>query len=132
MSLILWSGSLYVDDQEINNQHFRFVMILNELYESILWSEGDEVIYETLNHLEEYTREHFAYEEKLMEQTQSPLKEAHIEEHTQFKNKVAEMREKLQNGNQTIDMELSAYLNAWMVNHIQKMDKATFLPSQVD
>lgn len=128
MSLILWSGALYVDDQEINNQHFRFVMILNELYESILWSEGDEVVIETLDKLEEYTRQHFAYEESLMEQMQSPLKTAHFDEHNQFRKKVEEMRERLKNGNQTIDMELSAYLNAWMLNHIQQMDHATFLP----
>jgi hemerythrin len=126
MALIQWSGALYIDNQEINNQHFRFVMILNELYESILWAEGDEIIRATLDRLEEYADQHFSFEEALMEKFHSPLTAAHKEEHGSFRNKIKEMRGELLKGIQTLDMELSAYLNGWMVNHIQGMDKETF------
>jgi hemerythrin len=126
MPLIQWSGALYVNNQEINNQHFQFVVILNELYEALLWSEGEEFIHQTLDKLDEYARTHFTYEEGVMAEMNSPLLAEHQAEHEKFRQKIRELRKSFENGITTVDMELSAYLNHWMVNHIKKMDRDTF------
>jgi|WetSurMetagenome_2_1015567.scaffolds.fasta_scaffold276989_2 hemerythrin len=125
-AIIQWNGNLYIDNDELNNQHFKFVSILNEMYEAMLWSEGSEVIEKVLRELDEYAITHFSYEEDLMRSIQSPYLKQHTQEHDHFKAKLKEMKERLKKGISTLDLELSAYLNGWMVDHILTMDKNTF------
>ncbi len=129
-SIIQWNGALYVENDEINNQHFKFVTILNDLYEAMLWAEGEEIILETLDKLDEYALVHFAYEEKVMIEAECPYLEEHMAEHNQFRGKVQEMRDRFKKGISSLDLELSAYLNHWMVDHIMKIDKRSFSKDQ--
>jgi len=129
-AIIQWNGALYVENEELNNQHFKFVCILNEMYEAMLWSEGGEIIEKVLGELEEYARIHFSYEEQLMTASQSPYLERHIQDHQHFKSKLIEVKNRLKKGYSSLDLELSAYMNHWMVDHIMKMDKQTFSSDQ--
>ncbi len=125
-AIIQWNGALYIENDELNSQHFKFVSILNEMYEAMLWSEGLDVIEKVLGELDDYALTHFAFEEELMRSLQSPYLAEHVLEHNHFKTKLADMRERLKKGFNSLDLELSAYLNRWMVDHILKMDKMTF------
>lgn len=99
---------------------------MNELYEALLWSEGEEIVVKILDELDEYGQTHFSFEENIMQEENSPFLHDHIVEHNVFRQRIVEMRQKFKSGISSVDLELSAYLNGWMVNHIMKMDKLSF------
>jgi hemerythrin len=83
---------------------------------------GKEMTGRVLNELVEYTKMHFAAEEKIMQEQAYPGFLAHLSEHTRLTSKVIEYQQEFIKGG-AISVQLSMFLKDWLINHIQGVDK---------
>jgi hemerythrin len=122
--LIVWSDDYSIGVPEIDAQHRRLVEMLNELHESMLRGDGHEVVHEILSGLVQYTRAHFAAEERLMQSVNYPDYTAHKGEHERLTLKVVEYQAKQGPGEVTRSLDVLWLLWDWVQEHISGRDKA--------
>lgn len=124
MSLIHWNSEMSVGIPSIDAQHQRLVEMLNELHGATYQGKGHEVVGDTLTGLMNYTIEHFAYEEKLFQETSYPDAEAHAAEHATLTRKVMDIHEKFKSGVTTaLTQEVLLFLVNWVMDHTMDSDK---------
>jgi len=74
--------------------------------------------------LAKYTEYHFSAEEKLMEKHRCAGLPEQQDAHGKLIAAVSDVRQKLAAGQQGVSLEVLAMLKDWLVNHIQRKDKA--------
>jgi hemerythrin-like metal-binding protein len=123
-----WEDKYSVGIEKIDNQHKQLIEIINRLY----YSRGNSphaVLGETIQKLIEYTKIHFADEERLMRENNYPDYQAHKKRHEAFIEEV----KKFNNEYQKVDDDLLEdyslvtdvlfYLKSWLCGHILVVDK---------
>ena len=121
--LITWNSRYSVGIARIDAQHQRLVELINELHAAMLAGAGRQVVGKILDGLVEYTLSHFAAEEALMKRVAYPGYEQHKAEHLKLIEQVKLLKKKAQAGNAALTLEVAAFLNRWLVDHISNMDK---------
>jgi hemerythrin-like metal-binding protein len=124
MAVMTWGPMLAIGYGDIDAQHKRLVELVNELDDAMRAGKGRDVVGGTLNELVRYTQQHFAFEEKLMDQYGVPSSAAHKAEHRQLIADVSAFVTKFQNGSASVSTELMSFLRDWLSNHILKTDRA--------
>ncbi len=122
--LMEWSSTLAVGFAEIDRQHQRLVEIANELNSAMHSGAGSQVVGRVLHELIDYTVKHFAYEESEMKKHAYPERDAHMEQHRKLVANVSAFKQKFDNGEAAISVELLGFIRDWLLNHILKVDKA--------
>ena len=124
MSLIEWSEEYSVGIEEIDNQHQKWISIVNELHDSIMEARGISSLKELIREMEEYTDFHFSAEEQLMKEKDYPEMEYHLTQHQQFKQMLKNLEEDFEEEGATraLSTSINTYLINWLINHIQKVD----------
>ena len=109
---------------EIDEQHKEWIRRVNEFDDAVVNRKGQEAIQNTLDFLTQYSETHFAGEEALMAQHDSPVQEANRAAHNEFRGKLAEIRAWVKNeGSTSVEVvELKIALEQWLVNHICTID----------
>lgn len=132
MALLTWEDKYKVGISKIDDQHKKIVELINKLYDSMAEGRGKDVLKSILNDLVEYTKYHFQTEEKYFEDYKYQNKNEHKKEHEDLKNKVTELKGKVDIGKAVLSTEIMQFLKQWLVNHIVESDKkySTFLISQ--
>lgn len=120
--LIEWSMSYSVDVQAMDKEHQRLVDLINSLFSAMRAGRGKDAIGAVLADLIEYTKTHFAHEERLMKETGFPGYEEQRRAHEALIAKVLDIQQKYANGT-ALSQEVMSFLKNWLVNHIQGMDK---------
>jgi len=123
MPLMQWNDTLSVGVTEIDAQHKNLVSYLNDLHFAMSQGKGKDILKSLLTRLVAYTQVHFAAEEKYMKQWNYPGYVYHKGEHEAFVKKVADFKEKFENGKVAISIEILNLLKDWVANHIQGTDK---------
>lgn len=118
-----WSARYSVKVNAMDAQHKRLFEIINELYTAVRSGHGKDVAGGVLRHLIDYTVQHFAAEEKLMEQNGYPSLAAHRAEHRALTDKVLAFKKDFDGGAVGITPELMSFLQNWLTNHIQTVDQ---------
>ena len=80
MGRIEWDNSFSTHNEEIDNQHQRWIEIYNELHEVLLHGKQKDyfkITEKTLKSMEDYAHVHFKFEEEFMKSINYP----HIVEH---------------------------------------------------
>ena len=126
MPIIVWNSAIAVDDSEIDQQHKKLCEMINTLHDSMGQGKGRESLGVVLNELVEYTKTHFAYEEKRMQQDNFIGYLSHKGEHDRFTKKVLDLQKEFQSGKFAMTVEVSTFLKDWLVNHIKGVDQKTF------
>jgi hemerythrin-like metal-binding protein len=121
--LITWSDRYSVGVARIDAQHQRLVELINEFHAAMLAGGGRAAVGKTLDGVVEYTLSHFAAEEALMKRVAYPGYEQHKAEHTKLVGKVKLLKQKAQAANATFTLEVAAFLQHWLVDHISNVDK---------
>ncbi len=121
--LILWDNTLMVNVGKIDNQHKTLIKTLNELYNVAQTSSDKEDLAPIFEELVKYTVEHFATEEKFMEEYRFPQFTAHKKEHEDLTAQVVAFKKDFDNGTETISFELLDFLRKWLTHHIIITDK---------
>jgi methyl-accepting chemotaxis protein/hemerythrin len=120
--LITWSSSYSVHVGEMDHEHQRLIDIINSLYAAMREGRGKEAIGSIMGELIDYTKNHFAHEEKLMKESGYADYEAQKNAHENLISKVVEIQNKFKSGT-ALSQEVMSFLKNWLVDHIQGMDQ---------
>ena len=123
MPLIAWNESISVQYDLIDEQHKTLFALINQLHDAMVQDKGQQVVGEVLDGLIEYTRSHFAMEERLMQTYEYPLRESHTRMHAGLTRRAVELRGKYVAGQPVLTMDVMLFLQAWLMDHIQGSDK---------
>jgi len=119
-----WSDEVYsVGIPEIDEQHKMLFNLVNTIHAAIYEHKGTQACVGVLEELADYTRVHFALEEKLMQQGHFPGFEAHRVLHHNLVKEVIALLEEIHAGHAKISFQLLHFLRNWLKNHILGEDK---------
>lgn len=123
MPCIVWTKELETGIPLIDKDHKVLVSILNQVYDAIGNFEERAVLGSALNSLLEYTRYHFAREERLQDVAGYPGLIAHQQRHHELAKQVQDICQRYEADNSTVQgAEVLEFLRSWLVQHIQKHD----------
>ncbi|RCX09619.1 hemerythrin [Anaerobacterium chartisolvens] len=121
-----WKANYSCNIEEIDNQHKKLFEIAARLYDlASLKDEYDhyDEIVAIINELEEYTVYHFAYEEKLMLESNYKDYETHKIEHDFFIKKIKRLEKMDMEEDQSNSvMKMIEFVADWISAHILKVD----------
>jgi hemerythrin len=124
MAAFVWNESYSVRVQQFDAQHQKLFEIINTLASAMRSGKGEEVIRDVVGQLAVYTRTHFLQEEVLMKQTGYPALPAHQQQHATLMTDVEKYKSDLEGGKNPDSVAVLNFLRNWLVEHIQKSDKA--------
>lgn len=122
MDYIKWSEDLSVGVELFDKEHKELVRLVNDLNQLILVGDKISAMEKALSGLIEYTKTHFADEEKLMAQYNYPDYQKHKDEHEKLTSRVLDFQKRLQEGKANFSIELINFLRDWLLVHIKGSD----------
>jgi len=74
--------------------------------------------------LDNYTKKHFAEEERLMQERQCPVAEANKMAHQQLLERLAQLKTQFEQHKTgtTVTMEIHRLMSDWLIRHIKEID----------
>lgn len=123
MPLLTWNETMMLGIQSMDNQHQRWIGLINDLHDAMQQGKGSEVVNRTLTGMLDYARVHFVDEERLLLQHSYPGYTQHKQLHDNFIKKIKEIQDQLQKGHIILTMEIMKSLRDWLTNHIQSVDR---------
>jgi hemerythrin len=124
MALFTWNDSYSVKVVLCDQQHKNLFDIINRLADAMRMGKGDEVVSKTVGELLQYTRTHFQQEEALLKRANYPQLAPHQEQHKKFVADIEALIRQTKEGKAANSIQVLNLLRDWLVNHIQKTDKA--------
>ncbi len=124
MALFTWNDSYSVKVALCDQQHKKLFEIINELADAMRVGKGNEIVSKTVGELLQYTRTHFQQEEALLKRANYPQLAPHQEQHKKFVADVEGLLKQTREGRAANSIQVLNLLRDWLVNHIQKTDKA--------
>lgn len=124
MPKILWDQSYSVGNADLDNQHKKWIEIINRLHDNLMSptfkpESGTQALEEMLV----YSLTHFTAEERYMKEIGFPGLAAHMSIHAAFRKKVENIISSLRSGQFILDREIMALLMEWLGRHILDTDK---------
>jgi len=121
-----WTASLSVGDAEIDAQHQELFRRVNALVTACADGRGADVVLDTLVYLVEYTRQHFAAEEREMRAARYPDFEAHRQAHARFFETVAALQDEVEEtgARPSLVETVDHMVVEWLVAHVKNVDVA--------
>ena len=120
--MITWSRSYSVGVSQMDKEHQRLIDIINNLYASMRSGRSKDAIGTILDELVDYTKTHFAHEERLMQESGFKGYDDQKRAHEALIAQVVEIQGKFRAGT-ALGQEVMTFLKNWLLNHIQGMDK---------
>jgi len=114
---------LSVDVEEIDQQHKKLIVMINDLSDAMVEGKGKHVAGGIIDDLIEDTASYFKTEEKYFDQFGYPDAEAHKKEHVAFVQKVSQFKDGFDQGKIALSVDIISFLYKWLQNHIKKVDK---------
>jgi hemerythrin len=96
---------------------------LNDLHTAMLKGQARAVAGKLLHTLADYTRNHFASEEAMMEAAKYSALAMHSLKHKQLTKQVEDYVARFEKGDITLGVDLLNFLSDWLTTHIQGEDK---------
>lgn len=126
MGQIVWDSAWNIGQAEIDEQHQRWVELFNRLERAFLSStestDMTQVQKDIFEQILDYTRFHFACEEKAMQTAAWPESHTHWRFHKEFDRIVYEKYREFEKGELVLNSELLALIKSWLLRHIQVED----------
>ena len=117
-----WKDDYNVHVALIDGQHKELIKIIDDLYQSILQKNSNEIISQIFDRLNAYAIYHFGTEEKYFKEFGYPHATEHMDEHEKYKTDITKMEQDEKDGKLEA-LQLLMYLENWWVNHILNVDK---------
>jgi hemerythrin-like metal-binding protein len=118
-----WNDKYAIGVASIDTQHKGLYAIGAELYSAMSAGQARERMSSILARLVQYTENHFAFEERLMQQHHYPDFAAHKAVHDALIKKIAEFRADVVMGKIGIGIPLLKFVEEWLTDHIGKTDR---------
>ena len=116
---LTWGDALLMGHGPMDEIHEEFVQLAGQLETA-----SDAKLPELLQAMETHLQHHFAEEDQWMLSTNFPPRDCHIDEHAAVLKSVAEVREKLAEGNVALCRDLTKALVDWFPGHATHLDSA--------
>ena len=123
MPMMTWSDSYTVNSTEIDNQHKKLFSLINDLHDAMSKGMGKESLGTTLAALVDYSKVHFADEERMLAKINYPGLAAQKTEHAAFVQRVFELQTQFRAGKVAMTITVMEFLKDWLTNHILKVDQ---------
>lgn len=123
MPLIEWNEGLSVGINAMDEQHKKWIGIINELDDALLNGRSREALTKIVKEMEDYTHLHFTEEESLMEGVNYHDLASHKAIHENFKKKVQEIKKDLLSGEVVLGTRVMKTIKGWLESHIMDEDK---------
>jgi hemerythrin-like metal-binding protein len=120
--MITWSRSYSVGVSQMDKEHQRLIDIINNLYASMRSGRSKDAIGTIVDELVDYTKTHFAHEERLMQESGYEGYGDQKRAHEALVAQVVDIQGKYRAGT-ALGQEVMTFLKNWLLNHIQGMDK---------
>ncbi len=120
---VAWDDSYSVGIQAIDDDHKKLLTLINNLQTSVLYPTGEAFERHALGELVDYTKYHFAREEKLMSEYDYPDFEPHRKQHEEMIAKVGDYMAAYENDREATIDELTVFLKTWLLSHIAGTDQ---------
>ncbi len=121
--MILWNEKFNLGISTIDEQHKRWVILMNMLQESVNLSNKSEVIIEVLDQMIAYAEYHFAFEERVFEEFGFIEEGSHLQLHLDFKNNIIELKKIVDSGLIPMASTILMEMQNWLINHICNEDR---------
>jgi hemerythrin-like metal-binding protein len=121
--VIEWKPEYSVAIESIDKQHQALVALIAHLQQAMLEGRTKQAVGPLFASMNRYTKYHFAYEERLLEENAYPGLEAHRQEHARLVAELKELESKYLQGTLHAGAPLMKLLRSWLVDHICVHDK---------
>lgn len=118
-----WKPEYSVHIPEIDAQHQRLFALAAELHTAMAEGKGRTVLEQSLARLADYTKTHFAHEERFMLLHHYPEASAHKIEHDKLAAQVLDLQKRFRGGEKTLTISLMVFLKNWLEHHIAGSDQ---------
>ena len=122
MGLVMWSRASSVGVRAMDQQHGVLIDTLNDLRQAAAQG-AKERAQKELERLVEFTRQHFASEECLLEQMGFPALAEHREAHARLMEKIQRVQEQSQHRRSGEVQAAVAEVRGWFTEHIEQLDQ---------
>jgi len=124
MPRIEWSESLSVGIAEIDEQHRKWIALINQLHDVLMgYNEEEGLTSEAcLQAMLDYGDFHLSFEEQLLEKAGYPLFEQHRREHDRFRRQIEIALLAEREGHRMLHSEVMNLLTSWLQEHIMGSD----------
>jgi hemerythrin len=121
---ITWDQSLATGSAEIDRQHRSLFAQVAALADAMKQGKGRHEIAAMLDFLGKYVVQHFAEEEKLMDEVACPAAAANKQAHARLLSKYGDLRKRFDSagGGPSLVLEMHEVLSKWLVDHIRGVD----------
>jgi hemerythrin len=123
LTVLTSNPTFAVGVRAMDDQHGILMDAIDELRQASVRGAGRQQIGELLNQLIDFTRMHFASEEKLLEQYSYPALEEQRAEHRHFVAHLVESAHWVQHGEIVPMRPLLSFLREWCLSHFEGMDQ---------
>ncbi|MGC8495423.1 MAG: bacteriohemerythrin [Syntrophobacteraceae bacterium] len=123
MGVFEWNEKYSVNIREIDEEHKKLIGLVGQLNSAMRQGKGKDALGKVLYDLIQYTRTHFADEERIMKSGGYPDYQDHKAKHDWMTNRVAAIYKDYQEGKTTITIEVMSFLEQWVEKHIMGTDK---------
>ena len=123
IAYIVWKEEFGVGYEELDAQHKYMFGLINELFAAIREGHEAEKVKQIIDGAVDYSRRHFADEERIMLQCGFPQFSSHKQIHDHYSQKINELMTDYRGRFGGVSSELLQFLKAWWLSHILKMDK---------
>jgi hemerythrin-like metal-binding protein len=118
-----WQPQYSVNIPSIDGQHQNLFRLAGELHAAMSAGKGKAAVSQTLDRLVQYTKVHFAHEERLMSSHGYPDLAAHLAQHRGLTQKVMDFQADFEKGKALMTVQILQFLNDWLRHHIAESDK---------
>lgn len=132
MALISWDQDIILNVEEMDIEHKQLFILVNNLRQAMVSPAGKIGVSKALTALIDFTRTHFATEERLMTTHSYPRYEQHKREHEALLQDVDQLLKLYHDGDALIPFAIELDLEAWAYKHIDGCDRdlAVYLNEQ--
>jgi hemerythrin-like metal-binding protein len=108
----------------VDQQHCALIDQINALHAACVAGTGREELLRMMHFLGEYAQNHFADEERIMDEHACPSRAANKAAHLKFLHRYGDLLEKVkkEGASTSVLLEIKDMLGDWLKNHICKVD----------
>ena len=121
---VTWTPQIATNVESVDEQHKTIINEINHLLDLMKQGKARSEIGKTVEFLDNYTKTHFADEEKIMAKHNCAIAEVNKQQHAIFLGKIAKYKELLadENASTMVTLDVKKELMEWFINHITKID----------
>jgi hemerythrin-like metal-binding protein len=123
MQFLKWEDTYNIGVKEIDIQHRGLFDIISRLKTSRNYETEGKYFLATLTQFIDYTKIHFATEERYMREAEYPKIVEHQQEHTEFMIEVMKLARDCENKEPDIEQKILDFLKNWYMAHILGTDR---------